>query len=241
MNPSERVNEKAQMAFWWCGVIFVVVYCIGLIVLSGFVPPPSPLLSGQELLAKYHDNLLMVRTGIAVQVLSCGFYILFMAVISMQMARMEVGRVFPIYSFTAFGAGCLNIIFFILPCVFWAGEFYRPDRNPELVLLISDISWLAFVMIAPPVSAQLACMGFCTLTSTSKTVVFPRWFGYASLWMAVLALPGLVAIYFYHGPFAWNGLIALYLPVCTYFVWMMCCFAVLRKAIKNHKFDVAAI
>lgn len=238
MTPAQIVHERTQMAFWWCGLGFAVFFGVSLINMMGFVPPPSPMLTAEEIVAKYADRILLLRTGIVAALLGCAMYILWNVVLAVQIRRMEAGRDFPLLALGSLTCGLFNVVFFFIPFVFWAGAFYRMDRAPELILLINDMTWLEFVMIASPAAGQMFCLGAAVLSSTARSVVFPRWFGYMSLWMGVLGMPGVVAIFFLDGPFAWNGILAFWLPLVCFSIYMTCSFVVVYKAIKNHKNDV---
>jgi hypothetical protein len=60
---------------------------------------------------------------------------------------------------------------------------------------------------------------------------FPRWFCFVSIWVAVLVLPGGLAVFFKSGPFAWNGLFAFWIPVCVFTVYFASLVPLLFKAI----------
>ncbi len=51
-----------------------------------------------------------------------------------------------------------------------------------------------------------------------ETPVFPRWLGYLSLWMAFIFIPGEL-IFFYDGPFAWNGLFLFWMAGVVFGMW----------------------
>ena len=50
---------------------------------------------------------------------------------------------------------------------------------------------------------------------------FPRRSGYLWIWLAVQISAGALIAFFKTGPFAYNGLSALYLPVALFFVWVI--------------------
>jgi hypothetical protein len=58
--------------------------------------------------------------------------------------------------------------------------------------------------------------------------------------MAVLGLPGIIAIYFFTGPFAWNGLIGFWLPVGSYGLFLPVTFYQFYQAINKHPGTVSA-
>lgn len=234
LTPSQYAHEKLQLGLWACGIGFGVLFFVGLAVFSGFIPPPSPELTGQELLDKY-DNLNMVKLGILTGLLGATLLIPWSAMVSIQIARMEQGRRFPIWAIFSFIAGAVNAVAFILPFIFWAGAFYRSDRSPELVQLINDMTWLEFLLFFPAFSMQLFCLAMAGLTQREGPQVFPRWFLYLNLWMALIGSTGTLCIFFFSGPFAWNGIIGFYLPVGSYVGFLLVTYVQFYKTIRAEK------
>jgi hypothetical protein len=60
---------------------------------------------------------------------------------------------------------------------------------------------------------------------------FPRWFGYYTAWTALMFEGGAVAFVTRSGPFAWNGMLAFWLPVVTFFAWIVVASVLLFRAI----------
>lgn len=50
---------------------------------------------------------------------------------------------------------------------------------------------------------------------------FPRWAPYLSLWTALLFIPACLIFWFKVGPFSWNGVVACYIPVFIFFIWVL--------------------
>ena len=203
----------------------------GLVPLAQFIPPPSPLLSGEELMTALFPRLGYVKAGIIVGLLGSCLLVPWSAMVSLQVARMEQGRRYPLWALFSFGAGMVNAVAFILPFIFWAGAFYRPDRSPELVQLINDMTWLEFLLFFPTFSFQLFCVAMAGLTQRQGPKVFPRWFLYLNLWMALIGSTGMLCIFFFSGPFAWNGIIGFYIPVGSYVPFLLITYVQFYKAI----------
>ena len=64
-------------------------------------------------------------------------------------------------------------------------------------------------------------VGLAVLLDPGKDPVFPRWVGYFSLCNAISYLPAGFMSFFHHGPIAWNGVLALYVPLASFFTWMV--------------------
>lgn len=235
MTPAQYVHHRLQLVLWACGIGFGVLFFVGLMPLSGFIPPPSPELTGAELMAEYGPRLNWVKLGIVVGLLGATLLVPWSALVSVQIARMEEGRRLPLWAIFSFLAGGVNAVAFILPFIFWAGAYYREGRSPELVQLISDITWLEFLLFFPTFSMQLICLAMAGLTQKQGPQVFPRWFCYLNLWMAVVGSTGVLCIFFFSGPFAWNGAIGFYLPVGAYVPFLLVTYVQFYRTIKAEK------
>lgn len=235
MTPAQYGHHKLQLGLWACGIGFGVLFFVGLMPLSGFIPPPSPELSGAELMDKYGSDLNLVKLGIVVGLLGATLLVPWSALVTIQIARMEEGRRVPLWAIFSGIAGTVNAVAFILPFIFWAGAYYRADRSPELVQLISDMTWLEFLLFFPTFSMQLICLGMAGLTQLQGPKVFPRWFCYLNLWMAVVGGTGVLCIFFFSGPFAWNGAIGFYLPVGAYVPFLLITYVQFYRTIQAEK------
>ena len=58
------------------------------------------------------------------------------------------------------------------------------------------------------------------MTRIAETV-FPRWLGYFSLWAAALEVFSALSVFFYEGPFSYNGLVTFWVPGVSFFVWVL--------------------
>ncbi|MFI5623291.1 hypothetical protein ACIA03_07480 [Nocardioides sp. NPDC051685] len=235
MEPSQFIHHKVQVGLWACGIGFGVLFFLGLMPFAGFIPPPSPELSGAELMAEYGPRLNWVKLGIVTGLLGSALLVPWSALVSIQIARAEEGRRVPVLAVVSLCAGCVNAVAFILPFIFWAGAYYRVDRSPELVQLISDMTWLEFLLFFPAFSMQLICLGIAGLTQRQGPQVFPRWFCYLNIWMAVVGSTGVLSIFFFGGPFAWNGAIGFYLPVGSYVPFLIVTYVQFYRTLKAEK------
>jgi hypothetical protein len=199
-----------------CGPIALLTFFVGFAI-AGFFPPPSPSLNIAQVRHLYSGDPTMVRLGAAIMVFSCGIVTPFAAVLAIQMRRIE-GHEAPVLSLTQFAAGTAGILLFLMEAIFWSVAAYRPDRNPQITQELNDIAWFFTVMPGALIVVQALTVGVVILSNREQQV-FPRGLGYFNLWAAALYLPGGVEIFFKHGPLAWNGLLAFWVPASAYFTW----------------------
>ena len=221
------MNPKLQMLCAWAGPAFVISFCVVIWFVAGFVPPHLPMASAADIAAFYQNDPSRIRTGLLITSFAATLWIPWAAALSTQMKRM--GN--PVLADTQLGCGIATSVFVILPIFVWMAAAYRPERNPELLLFFNDFAFIMFVGLVPPAYFQITCVGIATLFDKSRKPVFPRWVGFFNIWVALLTLPGGLVIFFKDGPFAWNGMIAFWLPMVVYGIWYPTMFMVLRRAI----------
>ena len=115
--------------------------------------------------------------------------------------------------------------------MWWLIASFRPDRPEALTLMLSDAGWLQWVGGLTLYYPTIITIAVAAFIDKSPQPVFPRWFGYANLWVVLLLLPGQMIFFFKTGPFAWNGLIAFYLAFIVFAAWFPLAFYILRKAV----------
>lgn len=64
-------------------------------------------------------------------------------------------------------------------------------------------------------------MGFAILSAQNSGVMFPRWSGYFTLWVAALEMFSALSVFFYDGPFSYHGLVTFWVPAVSFFVWVL--------------------
>jgi hypothetical protein len=224
------MNSRNQLICAWSGIAFVAVFTIGFCILANFLPPPSPRATADEIAAIYRQHALPIRFGMLLMMGCSGLIAPFVAVIAVQMKRME-GKA-SVLTYAQLSSGSVGILFFVLPALIWAVTAFRPDRDPQLTLLLSDMGWIFFLMPFTPFVVQNISIGFAVLGDKSERPVFPRWVGFFNFWVSVLFLPGGIITFFKSGPFAWNGLFGFWVPLVVFFVWYIVMFLFLRAGIK---------
>ena len=123
-----------------------------------------------------------------------------------------------------------NMMLTFVPAMTWTVAAFRPERDPAITQLVSDMAWLWWVGGAS-ILLMMIPVAVTALLDRSPEPVFPRWAGYLNLWIALLIIPDQLLFFFKTGPFAWNGLIGIYIPLAVFGSWFVTTFWLLRKAV----------
>lgn len=208
-----------------------VLITVGWWLLAHFVPPPSPALGAEEIAAMFRGNTTGIRTGMILMIMGSALWAPFIAVISAQMSRIEGNP--PALAYTQLLCGTLNVAIVLLGAMLWTTAAFRPDRDPQLILLLNDMAWLIVAMPFGPIVVQACAIGIAILGDKSKSPIFPRWLGYLNFWLAFLSVPAGLMTFFKTGPFAWNGLLAFWLPLLIFGIWFNAMIMQVFKAIRQ--------
>jgi hypothetical protein len=231
LNPAVKpaVNRTLQMVCVWSGPVMIVGWVASFILLAGFIPPPPPSNSPQQVVNMYQNNTGSIRLGLMMTLFASALLVPFAAVISTHMKRIEGQR--AVLSATQVVSGGLLSLEFIIPLMIWQTAAYRPDIGPVLIRMLNDMGWLMFVGVISTAVVEFASIGLVILNDERKTGVFPRWAGYFNLWVALLVVPAGVVPFFKEGPLGWNGVLAFYVPLVVFAIWIAVMVVLLRRAI----------
>ena len=208
---------KSQRAIIWSLICAGPVLGLSFWLLAGFLPIPAPSMAADEVAAMYQQNATNIRTTVMLWVMLIMLWLPFSAVVSAQMSRAESG--FPVWASTQFGGGAILVLLAIFMALFWGVASYRLERHAEVIMALNDYGFFLLVMAIGPLGFQILSVGISALIDRSQRPIFPRWFGFMSLWVFILTLPGLLIIFFKAGPFAWNGLLAFWLQASVVVLW----------------------
>jgi len=210
------MNAKNQMICIWSGYAFFVLYLLGIVVVAGFIPPPAPSLSGQAVAAFFSQRHERVLVGMSICAFASALYVPWGVAIFVAMLRTEKTR-FPAFSVVQVISAGLGAVFFAISPLMWLTIAFRTGHTDDTVGILNDFAWISWIVSWPFFFVQAGALGLCILMNPA--VVFPRWVGYLSIWFAISMFPASLIVFFYSGPFAWNGLFALYLPLVLFALW----------------------
>ncbi|MEX1670937.1 hypothetical protein AB4876_18665 [Zhongshania guokunii] len=202
----------------WSGILCTVVLFIGWWPIANFFPPHSPISDADFIAAIYQENTNAIRFGCLLIIISGGLYVPFNAVIATQLKRIKSPET-RVIVYTQICCGAAGTLFFLLPGLSWTIAAFRPDRAVEITQTLNDTGWILLVMPFALFSVQDLAIGGLILSDRSKEKIFPRWIGFFNLWCAILFIPGGLLTFFKVGPFAWDGILAFWIPGLIFFTW----------------------
>jgi hypothetical protein len=227
-------NTGSQRLFAWTGIAMLVLFLVGFWPIAGYVPPSHPRDSVQEVLAFYTGDTTMIRLGLWITMFAAALCATFFVAVSIQLRRIE-GTHSPI-SYAQMIFGGLFVLEFIFPLMVWQAAAYRPELDPVITYRLHDLGWLMFLGVVSTGVIQAVLTGWLILRDRREQPIFPRWIGYTCLWCALTFMPGGLIVFFKSGPLAWNGLIAWWLLLVGFAVWIVTlAYGLLRHAIPGQQ------
>ena len=223
------MNTRTQSICMWSGYSFFILYLLGIVVFAGFIPPPAPSWSGDTIAAFFTEHRMRILIGMSVCAIASAFYVPWGVSIFGEMLRMETRRFTPMAMVQVISAG-VGAVFFGISPLMWLTLAYRAGHTSDAIWILNDFAWISWIVSWPFFGVQAAALGLCVLSHGSD--VFPRWTGYFSIWFAVSMFPASLIVFFYSGPFAWNGIFGIYLPLTMFAVWYHVVTFYVRKGVK---------
>jgi hypothetical protein len=234
---SDSFKSRMQMFGAWCAIGYLVLLGIGWAAVAGFLPPTHPLDDAGQIGQLYDSDFTRIRMGMVIVMFAALVFVPFVAVMAQQISRVEGGPGVLTYSFLLGGAG--NMVLTFYPAIWWLTAAFRPDRAEQLIQLMNDMAWLQFLggvtlYLAMPLTVMVVA-----LADQSDRPIFPRWCGYANGFLAVAILPDQLLFFFKTGPFAWNGLFGVWLPIVFFGAFFIVNFVALRGTILRERAELA--
>lgn len=222
-------NIKAQWVSLWTGPAVGVVLLVAAIAFPGFWPPMSPTLSAGQVASFYSEHTAWIRFS-QVTFNLCGIMVVpFFMVIVVQMKRMTTqSHIFAYCYLTALVSGAT---IFALSNVLFLVAAFRPERNPDLVMLLNDLAWIVFIAPIGMVVSQFVLLALAVYFDDGADPVFPRWVGHYSLATAAAMVPAAGAAVFQTGPLAWDGFLSYWVRNGAFALFVVVMFFVLRRVI----------
>ena len=209
-----KFKRMIWMACIWSWPACLVGVMIPFALIGGFIPPPMPSSSAQEIAAFFTTNPTDVRIGAIGFLYFSALSLLFYAVVSEEIKKIE-GQP-ALLARIQFGSAVILVTIFQLLGLAWLLCTYRPDTSPDVIRMLNDYCWFCWSMFVPTYMFQYVCMALAGFMDTRPNPTWPRWAAWANLWVAIAGAGGFLAVFFKDGPFAWNGIIGFWIPVIVF-------------------------
>lgn len=234
-NPlNELLVWRVSLIGAWSPLVYGLLVMIGWLVIGGFWPLHNPAAGAEEIAAFFRTDTNSIRSGLVVMMFGAAFFMPFTASVANVVSRIE-GRFGPLSQWVTL-SGFANTIFTFYPAIYWLTNAFRPnERTAEQIYFLNDFAWINVIGAATLVYPMFIGVGIAVLHDRSKNPVFPRWFGFASLFVFFMNCPAQLLYFFKTGPFAWNGLFAIYVPFTAFFFWILTAGYLMRKALLRQK------
>ena len=227
---NDALTRRINLFGAWCGIAYCVMLFVGWWVIGGFFPLHKPSAGAEEIAAFFRGDVTGIRLGMVIVMWAAAVFLPFTATIADYVSRVE-GRNGPLTRIVTM-AGFGNAMLTFYPPLWWIANTWRSaERSIDSIYLLNDIAWLQFVGGLSLVMPLFAAVAVAALSDKSARPAFPRWFGYFSLTAFILMLPDQLLFFFKTGPFAWNGLIAFWVPVPMFCIWFVIIFVLMRRSI----------
>lgn len=170
-----------------------------------------------------------IRIGSVLMIISMSLLAVWGAGLASQTRRREGS--FPVLTYahlTNIAAGTAMII---MSCIFWMIAAFRPGDIPATTTqTLVDAAYLTFLCTWIPFTLWSWSCGAAILLDRSARPVWPRWVGYLSFWAGLAYAPGFGLAFFKDGAFSWNGVLGLWCPCVSFFIWLV---VITWYAVKN--------
>jgi hypothetical protein len=232
------MNPRILKLCAWSGLACLVIMAIGFVGMAHFVPPPSPHDTATATAHRFITHRTGIRFGMIVSMAAAALLAPFAAAITVQMRRIEGTH--SALAFVQLALGSIFVLEFIYLLFFWQVATFRTGRSADEIQLLNDMAWIPFVGLSSTLILQSGVFAVAILMDRRAVPVFPRWLGYFNLFAAMMFSPGTFNVFFKTGPLAWNGLVAFYIPVAVFVVWLVLNSWQLARAVDHQVAEDAA-
>jgi hypothetical protein len=231
----KATNIRTQLVALWIAPVSALVLLIAFLAFPGFRPPMSPGWTADEVASFYRDNTAWIRFSMVTFNL-CGIMLLpFFCVVVVQMKRMANQS--TAFAYCYLSAVVSGATVFALADIFFAVAAFRPERDPDLIMLLNDLGWMVFIAPVGMIVAQNLMLALAVYHDNGPNRVFPRWVGHVSLLTALAMVPSACAAVTTRGPLAWDGAVSFWLRNGSYGAFIVIMFFVVRAAVHRQALE----
>lgn len=222
---------NGERIIYWCLPVVAATWVVAFFLFPGFVPPMSPTASAEEVAAFYREDLSRIRYSM---ILFNWFGVAMIPMLLLICERMRyMAHRTPILRYCMIGVAGAAPIDLLTSTIFWMIAAFRPDRSPELILLLNDLAWITYVCAVPFLIGMCAFLALAIAFDEQPEPVFPRWLAWFNVGVAVALVPAAFAALTLEGPFAWDGFVSFWVRNAAITIWLVVMAVQLRHAMRR--------
>jgi hypothetical protein len=227
-----RRTDGEAILFWTLPAI-AIIWVSAFFLFPGFLHPMSPTMSADAVADFYRDETARIRYSMILFNWFGVGLIPTVILLAMQVRRMAHRTPILSYSLIACAGGppCL----FLIANMFWLLGSFRPERSPQLTLLLNDLAWITFTVLVPYLIAQCLLLALAIYWDRQDQPVFRPWVAHFNLLVAVALAPAAFTALSVTGPIAWDGLLSFWVKNIAIAVWIVVMGVVLGQAIRRQR------
>jgi hypothetical protein len=228
-------NHDGELILLWTLPVLLLIWVSAFLLFPGFNPPMSPMMSAEDVADFYRnpDNLPRIRYSMILFNWFCVCLVPVLALLVLQIRRM--GHRTPILSYCMLGCAAGGPTLFLIADLFWLLAAFRPERDPELILLFNDMAWVTFTSQVGFLIAQSLVLAAAIYLDRQAKPVFKRWVAHFNLLIAAALAPAAFVGTTLEGPLAWDGLLSFWVKNSAIALWIVVMGAVLAQAILQER------
>jgi hypothetical protein len=232
-----RLDSRIELIGAWCGPLFVVSFLICFVAIAGFIPPPNPGMSADQVFAFYDHNKTAIRWGQLGCLAFGGFLLVFWLTVVANIREIELSRGNkPILYMVGLISAAMTVLWFQLPPMLWeACTWTREIGSAAAVMSLHVFGWFIFMMPFAPYLLAMLVQGVAILIDDRAQPWLPKWCGYFNLAMVPTTFLAAFVVFFKTGPLAWNGLIAIYFTSFCFVAWIFMMSVMMAKSTRRRQ------
>jgi hypothetical protein len=231
-------NDGEVILFWTLPVV-LLIWASVFFLFPGFLPPMSPATSAEEVAGFYRDpaNLPRIRYSMILFNWFCVGLVPLLMLIASQIRRMAHRT--PIFAYSIIACAAYAPTTFMMSSLFWLLAAFRPERDPQLILLFNDLAWVSSAPQAGCLIASCVLLALAIFLDRQPRPVFPRWVAHFNLGIAVLLVPACFVALAMEGPLAWDGVLGFWARNLAIGLWIAVMASVLGRVIHRRRSEEA--
>jgi len=204
----------------WCNLVFVALTAIGFLGIAHFILPAHADLTADETKKWFtQDHRWGVIVGCTIFYIAAGLLTPGSIAFGVMLSKIE-GR-HPVMSYTTAVCGAFVSLIIFFNCCAWILCAYRPEYGADLIQSWYDYAWFAFLLGWIYVTIEMVASGVAELMDHRAQPMIPRWLTWYTFAGAATICFAAGPAFTKSGPFAYHGLLAYYLPVAIWAVYLI--------------------